>query len=337
MRLVILMLLAAINSNQNYRDYMPEQKQTDIQNRNSFKQSVVIGGLAGGIDASLTHPFMTLKTLWQVGTPLKLNQYYSSGQNFANKLEKTKKLVELLFRGVNANVTGMSVITAVRISIYDGIINYAFKTNHPTFYQHTISSSLAGALSALLTAPMELGVSLQQMTDFDKRPKNLIQIYSNIFRTHGIKQGLTGLTCVALRDSFVTSGVLTFSPQLKIILIKNSNMNENFASILSGSLMGVFCAILTHPLDTTKVEQGRILNSNVKNMSKIAKLGFWNNLNQKSDYDVLPVVKKIYQTSGVRGFYRGLWWRVARVAPHVGIVSVAAEKLTEFWNKTFVR
>ena len=284
--------------------------------------SIGIGITAGGLEAFLTHPLVTLKALSQNNTPLNMKDYWDIKKGVRWSLSNTENLMAVLYRGVYTNVIGMSSIIATRILVRDSIIEHVFKTQEPSMFQHMIGAAGAGFVSAAITTPMELGMTLQQTDELKKKTTNFISNYKNVIDKFGIRHGFTGLTCVGLRDTLVTASFLTFSSKLKEILRDNLNkndieVNDRLLQLFSGIVAGTTCSILTHPLDTIKTVQQAKLRSAAR----------------KEECSISSVAKFIYKDRGINGYYKGLFWRTARVAPHIAIIAFVKEHLTSIFNR----
>lgn len=174
----------------------------------------------------------------------------------------------------------------------------------------------------MITTPMELGMTLQQTDKSIKKSNSFVSTYSSVIGKFGVRYGFTGLTCLALRDTLVTASLLTFPGMLKVNLRSyldqnDVNISDKLLHTFSGGVVGALYAILTHPLDTIKTVQQVTLRSAVT----------------KEECSILSVVKSIYNSKGMSGYYHGLAWRTARVTPHVAIISSITENLTSMLNK----
>lgn len=284
----------------------------DEQRRKSLISSVVIGSVTGGAEAFISNPLVALKTHLQNKGSTSVLQTYNS----------PSKLTNFLYRGTQAHVLGMSTIVGVRMSIRDLVINRGFGTTKPTLYQEITAAYAGGAFSALLTAPMELGMTLQQTASAKYKAPSFTVLYGQVLNAHGWRKGFTGLTCVALRDGVVTSGFLTLTTKFKRYLQETLHMDAGSAALCAGIGVGTACAVTTHPLDTIKtIQQVQLRDANNCGSSAI-----------------IPAAKRIFVEDGIRGFYRGLFFRTMRVAPHVALVSAISAKLTDTWhNQPYLR
>lgn len=282
------------------------------KNRKSISSSVFIGATTGGMEAFLTNGLNTIKTCNQNKFPIPWS--------WARSPRTIPDFVKFLYRGGFTNVVGWSYIFGIRLPIRDGVIKYGFQTNNPSFQEETVAAVAAGTVTAIFTSPMELGATLQQTAQYsenNKQNKNIVETYREVIKRFGYQKCLTGFSCVASRDAVVTCGLFTFTPRLKTYLIEKKKFRDLPASGIAGATVGTGCAVSTHFLDTIKsIQQKNVRDGKDKQASSF-----------------LQVTKHILQTDGIRGFNRGIFWRTARIAPHVTLISYISEKLTKAWNK----
>lgn len=287
----------------------------EIKNR-SLVSSVIIGGVTGGIEAFIINPLVTIKACLQKGIVIPWGKYFPKQLNCSQKINGSLKFIKFLYRGTIAHVLGMSAVIATRMSVHDVVIKYGFKTSCPTIQEGVSAAYIGGIVSALWAAPMELGMTLQQTTDHNLKVPNFIDTYKKVISDWGWKKGVTGVTCVGIREGVVTMGFLTFTPQFKKHLNEKYKINDIISSIVAGGSIGAACATVTHPFDTIKtIQQTNLRDSNFRKASS------------------LPyVIKQIFIEDGIKGFYKGLFFRTMRVAPHVTIASFISEKLINAWD-----
>lgn len=96
------------------------------------------------------------------------------------------------------------------------------------------------------------------------------------------------------------------------------NLSELETSFLAGALSGMFAAAVTTPFDVAKtrrqVDAGKELPS-------------------LNDSKVPSILKQIYQQDGIRGLFRGLAPRIAKIGPSCAIMISSYEMGKIFFSK----
>lgn len=292
----------------------------DIQKRRSLSSAMIIGFIAGGTEAVITNPLVTIKSCLQRGISLPWSTWFPKNLGIYSAGIGTLNMVRFLYRGTNARVIGIGLSVGVRVFVHDLLTKHVFKTNDLTLKQEAVTALSAGFFSAFLNTPMELGMTLQQTADPSKKSDNLLKIFKNIQSEWGAKKALTGFSCIYGRDVIVTSGFLTLAPKFSKYISNEYNINNHSSTLIGGTIIGTGLSIITHPLDTIKTFQ----QSNLRNT------------NYKEGLSIRASAKQIFEKNGISGFYKGLFFRAARIGPHVGIVTVMSDVLTNVSN-TYVK
>lgn len=283
----------------------------------SLLSSGIIGAIAGGTEAICTNPLVTIKSCAQSKIPIPWCSWFPRHANLTTLLHGTKNAMRFLYRGTPVRAMGIGLSVGIRFWVRDVNVRFLFKETRLNYRQEIFNAVSAGLLSSFIITPMELTMALQQTANPNIKSDSLNKIFSQMYTQWGMKKSLTGFWSIALRDSMISSGFLTFAPAAKRYLCKHYAVNEHSAALLSGTVIGTGLSILTHPIDTVKTNQQ-------VNLKKSA---------SGNEQSITSVLKQVTQKEGLRGLYRGLFFRASRVGPHVGIVTAITEGLTDYWHK----
>ncbi len=216
---------------------------------------------------------------------------------------------QILYRGVVANMISMAPITSIQMGVDRGIQNVFFDGSmKPSNYQQIASAFVAGVASATVGCPTEM-----IMTQQSKLGGNFFAVGSHLIKQSGWRCLSTGFFNIAMRDGIFTVGYTVTSPYLKS-KIKPYCRNDFEASVISGIGAGVPAAMASQANDTLKTIQQAT--------------------DQLQPVRAVEAAKKIYSTQGVPGFFKGSFWRSARVASAITIIGTVKEKMeAQFCNE----
>ncbi len=189
-------------------------------------KSAVVGGMSGVIEVLINQPTVAWKNALQQSRPLVVTP-------------------RELYRGVSINALSMAPITAVQFGA-NQVISSTFGDD-PTLAQKFISSSLAGALSGLVSGPAELVMIRQQ-----RRKSSL----SYEIRNSLLKTPFKGFWLAAARDSIFVAGYLAVSPlfgaEVSRRLAPNPKNPPAWCGLLGSAGAGVLAGTASHCFDTMK-------------------------------------------------------------------------------------
>ncbi|MDR3441527.1 MAG: MC/SLC25 family protein [Legionella sp.] len=216
---------------------------------------------------------------------------------------------QILYRGVVPNMISMAPITSIQMGVDRGIQNVFFDgVTKPSNYQQVASAFVAGVASATVSCPIEM-----IMTQQSKLAGGFFTVGSHLIKQSGWRCLSTGFFNIAMREGIFTVGYAVTSPYLKS-KIKPYCRNDFEASVVSGIGAGVPAASASQANDTLKTIQ------------------------QAADplqpVRAIDAAKKIYSTHGVCGFFKGGFWRGARVASAITIIGTVKGQMEEqFFNQ----
>ena len=201
----------------------------------------------------------------------------------------------ILYTGVVPFMIGTAPITGIQMGVDRGSHNVFFDQSiKPSNYQQIASAFIAGVTSAIVGCPTEMVVTQQ-----GKFGGNFFSVATNLIQKYGLKCLSTGFFNIAMRDGIYTVGYVVGSPYIKS-KIKPYCRNDFEASIVSGIGAGVPAAMASQANDTLKTIQQAT--------------------DQLQPVRAVEAAKKIYSTQGVPGFFKGSFWRGARVASAITII-----------------
>lgn len=189
---------------------------------------------------------------------------------------------------------------------------YEFVRDHSPIRDHPLNplvcGSLARTISATLVAPFELLKTRLQSIPSDGNSanvlKSLIKQTLNNVKADGVLALFTGLTITLWRDvpflGFYWLGYERLKSWLQQHLDSKKNSHVFLNSFISGSLLGLVAAVLTHPFDVGKTRL------------QIERTHLGSNM--------FSFLYHIYRREGSRALYAGLAPRVMKIAPACAIM-----------------
>jgi hypothetical protein len=275
-------------------------------------QNFITGIISGITDISITHPFWNLQVMSQDGLKAK---------------DIWKIIVKnpiILYKGVLQNASTFVPLTAVRIGLSGTCENYFVKnSDHELSGLHKLSAPfLVGAFSSLVSSPTELIRTIKIKSSVLEHPignSSFLHITKSYIEKEGIGALYKGTPVVAMRDGLYTAAVFR-GPQVVKEIIEPYFVNPFISTLASFSITSFFAALANTPFDTIKTNQ---------HLSKSCSY-----LNQTFESgSFTEACYKIYQTDGVKGFYKGFIYRIPRLSGGIVIRATIIEKMDEYWNK----
>lgn len=311
-----------------------EHNSETSRSNHSTMTSLKIGAISGAIEGAINHPLLVSKIRTQNGQGLTLNP-------------------RMVYRGLPQNIFSVATIISLRITGKDRVIEKVFHTQTPSFTQSITAALFGGLIAAPVSSIVELGITQRQkdrknitITDIGsklikeqgfenilhspsssfktfvsaikqerKQRPTFISTYKKLITQHGPLHLTTGMPMVTIRDVLFCLAFMALAPALKGQLkIKDYVTEDRNALVCSSIAVGLVTALFAHPSDTIGAIQHRRA-SNIDAKEITAK----------------NIAKEIIQKDGFKGFYRGIFWRGARIISAVIIFNKAAEDL----GKTF--
>jgi solute carrier family 25 carnitine/acylcarnitine transporter 20/29 len=248
------------------------------------------GFIAGITRAIISQPFDTIKTKMQT----------SNYKNSINCLKITIKNdgFMFLYKGIAFPLIGNSFILGIQFYTYNSLNNFS----------SLISGGVAGLMSSFISNPVELVRIKMQMSNKlgnNKNYKNSFLCLKNIIEHNGIMGIFKGQQITTIRDMI---GYASF-----FYVYENYKHNEKYFNyianknavihkMIKGSLCGIALWGSMYPIDVIKT----IVQSSLLEKKQ-----------EKYNY----YIKNVYDTYGIKGFYRGFYLTMFRAIPvNIGII-----------------
>ncbi|PVH83884.1 putative tricarboxylate transport protein [Cadophora sp. DSE1049] len=264
--------------------------------------SLVAGGIAGGVEATITYPTELLKTRSQ----LRSNGSPQSILDILRTLVKAEGLAGL-YTGCSTLAIGTAMKASVRFLTFD-TIKSMLKDNNGRLSagNGVIAGMSAGAVEsiAVVTPTERLKTALIDDAKNAKRFRSSRHAIKLLVQEQGLWGLYKGLASTTMKQS-ATSGVRMGSyNQLKEIS-KASNIPQNSVTTFGiGALAGVVTVYATQPFDTVKTRT-----------------------QSASGENTLAALRGVLSESGTIGLWKGSTMRLSRLLFSGGIVFSVYEKI----------
>lgn len=248
-----------------------------------FFMNLLSGTVAGASQVIVGHPFDTLKVRLQTGSSKGLFRCVID-------MFKSEGLFSL-YKGIGSPLMGIGFSNAILFSsnahfleklvVYPMEINEKYSTKR--FQNIALAGGLSGALMGIVNCPIEL---VKVRLQLEKGHQNIFQLSYKILKgPTGIRGLYKAFRITILRE--IPSFAMYFSTY---DYIKNEHHSLKF---FAGGIAGIAAWLPAYPQD--------VIKSNMQSLG-----GEANTINQ---------IKKIYQTNGLRGFFRGFVPTLLRAFP----------------------
>ncbi|KZT44551.1 mitochondrial carrier [Sistotremastrum suecicum HHB10207 ss-3] len=282
----------------------------DAGGGNHLRLAGALAGVGSGVTkVAVGHGFDTIKTRLQCAPP-------GTYKGAIDCLVKTvrNESVFALYKGASPPAVGWAAIDSVLLGslhnyrlflVRQGLTEPTRKGDgrRLTLLGHGIAGLFAGWTSALLSNPIEIlkvKLQLQMERSVDQRQfKGPIDCAKQVIRVHGLRglwQGLGGSLLFRSGFFFMFLSIEGLMRSFARLDGTRFEISPSFASFLSGGLASFTFWGFSIPAD------------NVKNRIMGAPL-------QSSPMSVRSVIRHVYHTEGVKGFYRGFTPVVLRAFP----------------------
>lgn len=254
-------------------------------------ENATVGMTVGVIEVLILQPLNYAKNMTQIKQPISLDP-------------------RVMYRGVGANAVNMGSCTMIQFAV-GGFLRKKLlagdSVRNLSLGEEITCGIGAGTVSALVGSPLELIMIQQQRTGFSL----VTTLQSLAEKPINITRGWIGC---AVREALWTCGYLSIPPVVRRELIQSAPQyfpTNDRARIPAALLGGLFACYLTHPFDTIKTcMQGDVKRELYGNF--------------------LQTFRTIYDSSGIRGFYRGATFRYSRMVCAVFIMDLMGEKVGQF-------
>jgi solute carrier family 25 citrate transporter 1 len=263
---------------------------------NEKMKNIIGGSLAGTAEAIITWPFENLKTQMQFqGNQQTIRQTATLIYKNGGLMSFYRGLSPVLFFNIPKVIS--------RFYAYDYAKNYLQRKNIKGNTNIIMSGLFAGFVeSTLITVPSET-----IKTKMIKKPELSVR---NIIKQEGLKGLYQGYTPTLIRQSINQSSRFLFYQHYKDYITQKNKQFSPYHSLQGGVFAGIFSVILSTPADVLKTQ-----------------------MQEGKKKSILPIIKQIYKTFGISGFWRGSLARMLRVAPGQGVMFFTYEGVSNFIDK----
>ncbi|KAH8590540.1 mitochondrial carrier domain-containing protein [Bisporella sp. PMI_857] len=264
--------------------------------------SLAAGGIAGGVEATITYPTEYLKTRSQLRSD-------GVAQGIFRTLQTIVKGEGLgaLYTGCSTLVIGTAFKASVRFLTFDSIKAALADSNGKLSAGNGILAGMAAGCieSVVAVTPTErLKTALIDDTKKAKRFHSSTHAIKMIIQEQGFRGLYKGLASTTMKQS-ATSGVRMGSYNFLKEIAKSGQLPQNSAMTFSmGAVAGTITVYATQPFDTIKTRT---------QSAKGAK--------------TIDALRSIIQEYGVQGFWKGSTMRLLRLVVSGGIVFSVYEQI----------
>jgi solute carrier family 25 citrate transporter 1 len=253
------------------------------------EKSLLAGGIAGMVSQTITWPLEYVKTLKQI----------HRNNNNVSKLilsEVKKKGILTTMTGLSPQLISSIPRASVRFYAYNNFNNFFNNNDKKNNLINFGAGLFGGAVEAVtVMTPAEV-IKVKSIKNPNKKSSFII---GNILKNQGYSGLYQGVLPTALRQS-TTQGFSFLAFNYTKPKIENNpimKLNSSVSSLLAGIIGGSFAVALNNPIDSIKTQMQASKNNN----------------------SLIKNINDIYQSNGIRGFYKGGLFRISRVGPLHGI------------------
>ncbi|KAH9215901.1 mitochondrial carrier domain-containing protein [Leptodontidium sp. 2 PMI_412] len=272
--------------------------------------SLLAGGIAGGVEATVTYPTEYLKTRSQ----LRSNHAPQSLFRTFQTIVKTEG-ISALYTGCSTLAIGTAFKASVKFLTFDTIKSQLVDKNGKLSAGSGILAGMsAGAVESItvVTPTERLKTALIDDAKGAKRFRGSTHAIIMLLQEQGLRGMYKGLASTTMKQS-ATSGVRMGSYNLLKELAKSKGIAQNTTTTFGmGALAGVITVYATQPFDTVKT---RTQSANGESTT--------------------VALRSVFSETGVRGFWKGSTMRLSRLIFSGGIVFSIYEQVVNIAANTF--
>ncbi|MCH9644401.1 MAG: hypothetical protein K0U29_01215 [Gammaproteobacteria bacterium] len=247
--------------------------------------NTVKGAFAGAVEVGVSGQILwALKARLQAGEPFTFNPF-------------------VLYRGMLPHLLGRIPITAAQVGGAEVTMKILASEKHEvTLADRALGSAVGGSAAALFNAPSETVMMEQQkratrLLDTDAcqtQQPSPFRVTRDLVRNHGSQVLMTGFVGSAIRLTTYNGVIFCGIPVMGVWIKENSHLPESASKLTASAFTALLAVFISNPADLAKTVQQANIDSQKMN------------LRQALRYE--------YGHSGLRGLWKGFWWRYARVA-----------------------
>lgn len=278
---------------------------TERSQRLSGLQNAAVGSLAGMIEVLAQQPTIAMKNAIQQGRPIPWS-------------------VPALYRGVGVSLGSIAPISAVQFAANGRLLRALGSADGaPSDRVKILSGTLSGVVSATLSAPAELVMTLQQNSG-----KSFAATVREVVRHDGLPRLFRGFSVTSAREGMWCAGYLAVGPVLTSRLhalrpevfghAETATVSQKASASAVGSVLaGLLTVFGTQPIDTIKT----VMQGEAMTLPAGQRTSTWH------------VAKQIHARGGLAEFYRGIVPRGGRLVGAVFILGQSRIFLEEVFDE----
>lgn len=279
-------------------DMYPDDVLAESQEESSTRM-LVVGSLAGMIEAGAMQPFLYWKTMEQIAAPMIWKP-------------------SLAYRGVMINAASIAPISGVQYAA-NGALQKLFinmsGNERPGEWQKLAVAVGAGAVSSLFVTPAELIMISQQ-----RLGGSIASTTKDVWGKSGVRGLMRGFAPTTWREMGWTGGLFGLQSTFKKTVQEDSKFfrrNEVASAAFASIAAGQITAVITQPFDV------------VKSLMQ-ADRGITAPMRASSSLDTATL---LYKEGGARAFFRGLPARATRLCGAVFILGESQFQISQLMDK----
>jgi solute carrier family 25 aspartate/glutamate transporter 12/13 len=274
-----------------------------------FYANLIGGGVAGIVGTSIMFPMDMVKTRLQ--NQKTGQQLYTGGIDCFQKIVKNEGGVRALYRGLSANLVGVTPEKALKLAVNDLLRQtlQGDKPEIPLLYE-VIAGAGAGFCQVIATNPMEIVKIRLQVAGESKQRRGLVEVVREL----GIRGLYYGAPATLLRDVPFSMVYFSLYGRIKRYLT-DANGNIPISKVfLSSTVAGVIAASAATPMDVIKTR----LQVKPKPGDPVYT-------------GIADCFQQILSKEGKKAFFKGVVPRCLIISPLFGIALVVYEFQKKFF------
>ncbi|KAG0676029.1 hypothetical protein C6P40_001335 [Pichia californica] len=293
--------------------------------RSIFKdslQEIFLGSISGACGKIVEFPFDTIKVRLQYSQSLP-KPLFSSTFDAIQQTYKNEGIRKGFYKGLRVPIMGASMEVSCLFFSYnlaqDLVKLYKGKklTDDLKVSEKLICGAFSGICTSVILTPFELVKckyqveNLKNMNNPNFISKTIPQIANQMYKEKGIRGLWRGHLATTLREC---GGSMTWFGNYEFVIGYFANGEKDYKPkihelMIAGACAGIGYHCTLFPADTVK----SILQTN-----------------DNKDLTFMKVVKQIYRTKGILGFYSGIGVTLFKSIPTSSIMFISYEKAKEF-------
>jgi hypothetical protein len=285
----------------------------------------VAGGLGDATACLISHPMDVAKVRLQLKGELSSLPQPTGIRNIFHTLI-TIYQKDGFFKGIYIGLSAAILRQLTFSSLRHGTFHF-LQTNWSIKYQQPMpltiqifSGACVGAVCAMIANPCDVVLIRMQADGHwpisqQRAYRNVFHGFSSIISSEGFSCLWRGYRATVIRGVLVTCSQLPSYHTSKYYLLRSGYFAEPslVPHLLASIISAIVASLVTCPAD--------VIKTRLMNMKKEATATSPSGASTRIVYDgVIDCFQRIYQTEGMRGFYKGLGATIGRLGPHTIIL-----------------